>query len=243
MHGRADKIEEFSKIQDKGRRIYAAMTSSLDDGMGQLIKTLKDQGLDDDTLVFFINDNGGATGNHSDNGPLRGMKGSKFEGGIRVPFMIRWPGQISSGKVYEQPVISMDILPTALAAIGAKSKGPKKLDGVNLLPYLSGEKQGPPHEYLFWRRGVAAAARKGKYKLIRSKDNPHLLFNLDADQSETKNIASQHPQIVKQLLAALADWEKDLSPPRWREGDRWQQNQILKHRMEVVGRAMERKYP
>ena len=245
MHGKPDLIERFAEIEPKSRRTYAAMTAALDEGIGKLLATLRETKLESSTLVILINDNGGATNNASDNGPYRGMKGSKWEGGIRVAFLAQWPGRLPAGKTYDKPVISLDILPTCLAASGADPdrRKERKLDGVNLLPYLAGKKADPPHEILFWRRGVAAAVRKGPWKLIRVKGNPTLLFDLEKDRGETRDIAKDHPQVVSELLAALADWEKQLSPPKWVEGKHWETNQVLKHRLDVVGRAAERRLP
>ena len=137
----------------------------------------------------------------------------------------------------------MDILPTVLAAAGGAWKGSRKLDGVNLLPYLRGRKHSIPHEILYWRRAKASAVRKGSWKLIYVKGNPPLLFNLKEDVSETTNLADQHPEKVQELKRNLEKWESELIPPKWLEGDTWERFQILKHRMDVVGREAERKYP
>ncbi|ARN57840.1 sulfatase [Sedimentisphaera salicampi] len=239
-------IDKYRKIDPKRRRIHNAMTESLDTNVGRLQDKLNKLGLDDNTLLFFVNDNGGATNNGSRNGKLRGMKGSKWEGGIRVPFIVKWPGEIPAGKDYNYPVSTLDIMPTSLAAAGADKKqinSGKPLDGVNLLPYLQGKNKNRPHETLFWRRAVAGAVRKGDWKLIKAGDNPLLLFNLAEDESETKNLAKKHPEKVKELLKEYKNWEKQLQEPKWREGKKWERNQILKHRMEVDTREKERKYP
>src|SRR5690606_38060979 len=238
MHGKTELLEKFAHIPDSGRRAYAAMMASLDDGIGKVLATLKENKLDENTLVIFINDNGGATGNSSDNGPLRGMKGSKWEGGVRVAYLMKWPKTIRANQIYDQPVSTMDILPTSIAAANGKQSGSKKLDGVNLLPFVTDKVKGVPHEKLFWRRGVAAAVRSGKWKLIRVGTNPVLLFDLEKDVSETTNLAERHPEVVKQLLKDIENWEAQLPAPRWLSayGD---ENQLLKHRMEVIGRDME----
>ena len=243
MHGKKEDLSVFQNMADMKRRTYAAMMKALDDGVAKVRAALAEHKLAEQTLIVFINDNGGATGNGSDNGPLRGMKGSKWEGGIRVPFMMTWPGRLPKGTTFDAPVISLDILPTALAAAGGTWTGKKPLDGVDLLPYASGRKKGTPHEVLFWRRGVAAACRKGDWKLIRVQGNPDLLFDLAKDPGEKTNLAGKHPDKVKDLKVALAAWETGLAPPRWREGKVWERNQVMKHRMDVIGRAMERKYP
>jgi len=218
------------------------MTKSMDENIGRLIKKLKEYDLEKNTLIIFVNDNGGATNNASVNKPLRGYKGTYWEGGIRVPFIIKWPGKLPAGKKYNSPVSTLDIFPTLLAAAGSKHFG-KPLDGVNLLPYLRGEKKGEPHDYLFWRLWRVAAVRKGKWKLIRVAENPLkknrklllplILVNLEDDPAETKNVSEKYPEITKELLTALESWEKELSQPRWYDGKNWQywaEMQIKNHK-------------
>lgn len=241
MHGPDSLEKDFSHMKDKNRRSFAAMLKSMDTGIGKLVAELKRTGLYENTLIFFINDNGAATNNAADNGELRGLKGSKWEGGIRVPFIMQWPGQLPGGATYPKMVSSLDILPTALAAIKGKTIKGQLTDGKNLLPYIKNVAK-TPHRQLFWRRGIAAAVHEGKWKLIRSGDNPVLLFDLDKDIRETTNLASQYPSLVKSLLKKLRQWEKSVEAPRWLSayGDH---NQLMKHRMEVHGREEERKYP
>jgi arylsulfatase A-like enzyme len=244
MHAKDEDLQQFGEIESKPRRSYAAMTKSLDDAVGRVLAELKEQGIEQNTLVILINDNGGATNNSSDNGIYRGMKGSKWEGGIRVPMLMRWPGHLPAGTTYDRPVSALDILPTALAAIEARETTyPENLDGVNLLPYLSGEKDGRPHETLFWRRGVAAAIRKGPWKLIRIDGKPVALVNIEEDPRERSNRLTDRPELVKGLLGDLKQWESELSSPKWVEADRWRQNQIKKHQWDVQTREQERKYP
>lgn len=234
--------DKFSAIADSGRRSYAALMASLDDNVGRLRTTLKENNLDENTLILFLNDNGGATNNSSDNGPLRGMKGSVWEGGTRVAMSMIWKNQLPHNITYDNPVNSLDFLPTVLAAAGGKQVGKNKLDGKNLMPYINGKNLGTPHQALFWRRGVSAAIREGNWKLIRVETDPILLFDLSKDLSETKNLAKENPDTVKHLLAKLAEWEKGLSKPHW-SSSYGPENLIIKHRMETVGREMERMYP
>jgi len=244
LNAKQKDLQQFGEIESKSRRSYAAMTKSLDDAVGRVLAELKEQGIERNTLVILINDNGGATNNSSDNGIYRGMKGSKWEGGIRVPMLMRWPGHLAAGTTYDHPVSALDLLPTALAAIDAReSTYPQNLDGVNLLPYLSGENKGIPHEELFWRRGVAAAVRKGPWKLIRIDGKPVALVNVEEDPRERFNRLADQPERVKELLGDLNRWEKGLAPPKWVEADRWKQNQIEKHQWQVQTREQERKYP
>lgn len=241
MHAKEEDLAAFEHIEPARRQKLAAMTASLDRSIGQVLDTLEVMGLTDDTLIMFVNDNGGATNNASDNGPYRGMKGSKWEGGLRVPFIVAWPGHLPSGSRYTNPVSTLDILPTAVAAAGGTPGD--AIDGVNLLPYLSGDEPGVPHERLYWRRSVAAAVREGDWKLIRVDGGETLLFNLREDPSETVDRSEQDPEKVAALDAAISDWETGLVEPRWSHGKRYRENQLNKHNMDVIGRDQERQYP
>ncbi|HEY6167329.1 MAG TPA: sulfatase-like hydrolase/transferase [Verrucomicrobiae bacterium] len=216
-------------ITDETRRGYAGLVLGLDDAVGAVMKALKDSGQTENTLVFFFSDNGGPISvTHSDNTPLRGAKGQVYDGGIRVPFLVSWPGKLAAGKDYNQPVISLDVFPTAAALAGAEfgvpppggSGGPAKagtpnLDGVNIFPFLTGEKKGAPHERLFWRTGggAAHAVRQGDWKLVKLKDQPAELYNLTDDIAESKNLATQRPRITAQLQQAVTAWDKELIKP------------------------------
>jgi arylsulfatase A-like enzyme len=243
MHAKPQDVERFQRIAQKKRRTYAGMMHALDQGVGHVLDTLQREQLTERTLLVFVNDNGGATTNASDNGPLRGMKGSKWEGGIRVPWLVQWPGVLPAGGVFKPSIITLDLLPTSLAAASARVPETAEFDGVNLLPYWKGEQQGEVHADLFWRRGVAAAVRHGPWKLIRVTGNPTLLFHLVDDPGETVDRAAQNPKMTALLLAKLAEWEQGLAPPKWVEAKRWEENQIKKHRMSVVGRDAERRLP
>ena len=162
-------LSRFSNIENFRRRTYAAMVSAVDDGVGKLLTKLRELNLETNTLVVFLSDNGGPTAdNASSNKPLRGAKGSPWEGGIRVPFAAQWLGQIPKGSVYENPVISLDIFATITALVQAPVDPVRPLDGVNLMPYLTGENPGSPHDTIYLRmfdRG-AYAVRSGDYKLV-----------------------------------------------------------------------------
>lgn len=203
-------------ISDQTRRGYAGLVLGLDDAVGMVTKALQGSGQTENTLVFFFSDNGGPIGvTHSDNTPLKGAKGQVYEGGVRVPFLISWPGKLAAGKDFSQPVISLDVLPTAAAIAGAKIPASTQLDGVNLLPFLSGENPGAPHERLFWRTGGGAshAVRQGDWKLAKLKDNPAELYNLADDIGESKNLAALKPDITAQLQSAIDAWDKELVTP------------------------------
>ncbi len=211
-------LSRFAGIQDSKRRLYAAMLSALDDGVGEVLATLRELKLESDTLVFFLSDNGGPIGvNGSSNAPFRGAKGTPFEGGIRVPFVMRWPRRLPAGRVIHHPVMSLDILPTAAASAGADPPGGRRLDGVNLLPLASGKAAAQPHARLFWRQGGSAAfaVREGRYKLVKPADGDVQVFDLEADASETTDLAASRPELRDRLLAAWQEWNRELIPPRF----------------------------
>ena len=208
--------DRFKEIKDKGRQTYAGMMSAMDDAVGAVLTKLRETKLEENTLVFFFSDNGGPPVNSSNNAPLSGRKATTWEGGIRVPWLVQWKGRLPAGKVYEQPVIQLDILPTALAAAGEKVTGDRKLDGVDLLPFLEGKKDGPPHEALFWRFGAQTAVRKGDWKLMSANNSGgKKLFNLKDDIGERKDLSAEQPEKVKELQEAWEEWDKGNVKPAW----------------------------
>ena len=210
-------LSRFPGIADDKRRSYAAMTSAMDDGVGRVLAALREHELERDTLVFFFSDNGGPiTVVPCSNAPLRGGKGQVFEGGVRVPFVVQWRGRLPERAVYKEPVISLDVFPTAAAAAGAKLPDALKLDGVNILPHLAGEIKTPPHDRLFWRSGggVAWAVREGPYKLLKQgKDGVPQLFDLNSDIGETKDLIGEHADVAARLQKAYDVWNAELVPP------------------------------
>jgi arylsulfatase A-like enzyme len=208
-------LSRFPHIKDGKRRTYAAMVSAVDDGVGRLMETLRRHGIEEDTLVFFLSDNGGATNNASENTPLRGHKGTLWEGGIRVPFAMQWKGTVPSGKDFEHPVISLDIMGTITALAGVDIAPERPLDGVNLVPYLTGEKDGRPHEILFWRKWEqnAMAIRAGDIKVVsdrqRQKRN-HAMFDLSRDVSESNDWADRSDKEFQVLLGEWEAWNSEL---------------------------------
>jgi arylsulfatase A-like enzyme len=180
-------LSRYADVKDEKRRTYAAMVSAVDDGVGQLLDKLQELDIEDNTLVFFLSDNGGPEQhNASDNGILRDGKGSLYEGGIRVPFAVQWPGKIPRGKIYDHPVISLDIFATATELAGVTPRNP--IDGKNLIPYLTGQETKPPHRELFWRmydEGMLAV-RKGGLKLIKNKKGKTAVYDLSMDNGEQR---------------------------------------------------------
>ncbi len=209
-----ERLARFAAIKDPVRQKYAAQLSLMDDAIGEALAALRATGQAERTLVFFFSDNGGPVGiNGSDNTPLRAGKGTVYEGGVRVPFLISWPGKIAAGKTDDRPVSSVDVFATSLAVAGAPMPTDKKYDSVNLLPYLTGEKAGAPHERLFWRNGELRAVREGNWKLVRQKGKPDELYDLGKDIAEAHDLAATQTAEVALLGAALEAWDKELIAP------------------------------
>jgi arylsulfatase A-like enzyme len=210
----AERLARFAAIKDPVRQKYVAQVSLMDDAIGEALAALRETGQTERTLVFFFSDNGGPVGiNGSDNTPLRAGKGTVYEGGVRVPFLISWPGKIVAGKTDDRPVSSVDVFATSLAAAGAPMPTDKKYDSVNLLPYLTGEKTGAPHERLFWRNGELRAVREGNWKLVRQKGKPDELYDLGKDIAEAHDLAATRTAEVARIGAALETWDQELIAP------------------------------
>ncbi len=228
-------LKRFEHIKDETRRTYAAMVSAMDDAIGQVLAKLRETGLEENTLIVFLSDNGGPTDvNGSSNWPFRGVKGELREGGIRTPFLLQWKARLPAGRVYDHPVISLDIAPTALAAGHAPIPPEARFDGVNLLPYLTGQNPAPPHDTLYWRFSFPPnqpdrwkwAIRQGDWKLFTDIDanrkksaqdvrNGNLkLVNLAEDITESKDLSQQHPEKVEALHEAWKKWNAEMAPPR-----------------------------
>ena len=232
MNATDDRLEKLKGIGDKNRRTYAGMMSAMDDSIGRVLKSLHEKNLEENTLVFFFSDNGGPTMkgttiNASSNAPLRGSKRTTLEGGIRVPFMVKWPGRVPAGKVYGKPVIQLDILPTALAAADVEVPSGAKVDGVNLLPYFNDKKTDGPHSTLYWRFGDQMAIRQGDWKLVRydpvvdgmkGTATDAKLYNLASDISESNDLIKSKQEKAKELQAAWDDWNKSNVPALWGQG-------------------------
>ncbi len=209
-------LDRFSNITDEKRKLFAAMMSAMDDAIGRVLAKVRQLGQEDNTLVFFVGDNGGPTASTtSQNGPLRGFKMTTFEGGPRVPFLAQWKGHLPAGKTYDYPVVNLDILPTALAAGGTSIDSAWKLDGVNLLPYLTGGNSARPHETLYWRYGPQWAVRHGDLKLVVSRGGSGApeLYDLASDVGESKDLAQVQPERVRQLQAMWDAWSTAQAPP------------------------------
>ena len=198
----------------KERRQALAMIAAMDDGVGRIRAKLQALGMESNTLIFFIGDNGAPLKNGHWNGslnvPLVGEKGMLTDGGVRTPFVAAWPGTLPPGRVYEQPVSSLDVAATAVALAGLSPDA--NLDGVNLLPFLLGENSAAPHDRLFWRWRSQAAVLEFPWKLIRLGPTERYLFDVTTPEGENTNLIARHPEIAARLDARLKTWSDTLQP-------------------------------
>jgi arylsulfatase A-like enzyme len=193
-------------------RVYAAMVKSMDENIGKVIKTVDDLGLSRQTIVIFTNDNGGER--YSDNGGLSKSKASLWEGGIRVPAFVRWNGKIAAGTTTQQVAVTMDWTATILSAAGAKADNNFPLDGVDLMPVLTGTKKSIDRT-ICWRtfqRANQKAIRIGEWKYLKDEKEEYL-FNLNIDKSEKNNLKEKQPALFIKLKKAYANWEKTVLEP------------------------------
>ncbi len=220
-----EDIERYAHLKDRKRRIYAAMVDVMDRGIGEVLQALERNHLRDNTLIFFLSDNGGPVpskrrptkGNGSSNLPFRGGKGNLYDGGVHVPFIASWPARIPAGTIYDAPVISIDIARTAVACAGADASREPAMEGVDLVPYVLGEKTGAPHRALFWR------SDGGVWSILADNGDKHLkdhwqgkpeLFHLPDDVSESNDLLADQPERAAELLAQWKAWDKANVPCR-----------------------------
>ena len=218
----AKYLRRFPEDMPVRRRYALAMLSAMDDGVGRIRSKLKELELDDNTLIFFISDNGaplkikmkdipisfkGGAWNGSMNKPFIGEKGMLTDGGIRVPYIMSWPAVLPKNKVYHKAVSTLDVTATALTIAGSRTS--TNLDGVNLIPYLTDDNPDDPHEYLYWRFWSQAAVRKGTFKYL-TFDQKEYLFDLSTQDHEMKNVIAQHPKLAMELKVKLQQWSLNL---------------------------------
>lgn len=245
--------EDLALFEGHPRQTLAAMTYALDRGVGQIVQTLKDQGLYDHTIIFFLSDNGGSPANTSCCDPLKGFKGNKYEGGQRVPLIVSWPKHIAAASRFDGLVSSLDIFSTSLAAaiapLAKEDVAPEinaissHLDGVDLMPYLTQGKVGNPHHALFWRKGEAAAARIGDLKLIRVQRLGERLYDVRKDLSESSDLSASDTTDLRQLNLALDEWESHMIAPLWTEGHTWDTITWMIHQDLFLNRPVRVKSP
>ncbi len=212
-------LDRTTHIANPERSIYGAMIIAVDDGLGKIWSTLEQNKIEDNTIVIFLSDNGGASHLYSMNYPRRARKGNMYDGGTKTPFAICWPGHIKAGQVYDKTVSSLNIFPTVATAAGVDvSKLEKQLDGVDMIPYLNGKNKSVPNEKLYWRvwGGKEYAMRSGDYKIVKPYFQENIeLYNLKSDPYEIYDIAAQNPEIVKNLSKDYQKWSDSMMEPRW----------------------------
>ncbi len=219
-HGPVQTIDKYydmvPQFEDERLRIYAGMITGVDHWVGQVLAKLREHGLEETTLVIFTSDNGAQETSDFDgkrNYPLIGHKRNLYEGGIRVPYALQWKGKVEGGRKFDPPVSSLDIFPTVVSAGGGELA--TNLDGVDLIPYLTGEKQGSPHEHLVWRSGPNRAVRKGAWKLLVSSQTDVVrLYKIDEDPSESNDLSAEKPEKVEELKAIFDSWKSDKADQR-----------------------------
>ena len=217
LQGKPEKVAKYEEVKSskrQGKPGYAAMVESVDESVGRVMQTLIEAGIDQQTLVIFTSDNGGFA-KATDNSPLRANKGSNYEGGIRVPLIIKWPGNASPGSVSQVPVISTDFYPTILEAVGRDSRPHQHVDGKSLVPVLTG-RGDIDREAIYWhyphynqhpQSFPSSVVRSGDWKLIEELETGKLsLYNLAADIGETRDLSKDKPAKTKQLFSKLNSW-------------------------------------
>lgn len=214
--------EDLDRYKDHPRQKLAAMSFAVDRAIGRVVDKLNKEGLWENTLIFFLSDNGGATINTACNEPLKGCKGNKYEGGHRVPFFVVWGDKLKNSQPYDGLTSSLDICATSVAIAGMEMKQLQApLDGVNIIPFVSNTQKGVPHKKLFWRKNKAVAMRAGNYKLVQLKDFGTRLYNLKEDPEETIDISQRDKKVYRSMLKEMQHWESGLIAPLWPESDFW----------------------
>lgn len=209
--------ELYDYVKDENKRVYYAMVTALDDAIGEMMDKLKALGLEDNTIIYLISDNGGAAYTKAtDNFPYKGGKLTMFEGGVNVPFFMKWTGQLPAGKVYDKPVSSMDIFMTSIGLAQCQLPDDRVYDGVDLMPYLQGSIEGAPHTNFYWKADYIHAMRMGEWKFLQSiRDGWIELYNLKDDRYERIDLHSVEPDVLKRLQEQFELWDKDMIPPLW----------------------------
>ena len=227
MQAPDDLLQKYSHITDPGRQKLLAMLDSLDTNVGKMLKKLRSIGAEDNTLIFFISDNGGDKdgSNYSYNLPLRDKKGSTYDGGIRIPFCIKWKGRIASGATFDFPVTTLDVTPTIIAASGEQIDPAWQLDGIDLLPYIApNSTEQPAERCLYWHMGNGWAIRDNTWKLVRpwggdlgwgGADRPVELYKIAEDIGETTNLIDSEPEQAQRLQQAWDLWKAQMQDEKW----------------------------
>ena len=215
--------DDLARYEGHPRQKLAAMTWAMDKAIGNVLEHLDDLGLRENTIVYFFSDNGGPSSNTSSNKPLKASKGTEFEGGHRVPFIMSWPGQLEGDRVFDGLTSTLDVFSTSVAAAKIGKTNGKQLDGVNLIPFLKGEKNGSPHDKLFWRIMPWRAARLSNYKLLVAGVVDTAFYELNSDIGERNNLmdsAISQPYLEKAMIE-LKNWEEEVREPKWYGEGKW----------------------
>jgi arylsulfatase A-like enzyme len=224
-----EDLKLYAHIDEKRRRTYCAMVHRLDVNVGKIVAALKKQKVYDNTVIVFLSDNGGPVENNKPwtiNAPYRGSKGILLEGGIRVPFVMSWPEKIKAKSTFNKPVSSLDLTPTFVELAGGEITAEDKMDGVNLYPFLKGDKIEAPHTDLKWRFTISASILEDNWKLVRLPDRLPLLYNLNEDVAELNNVAGQNKEIVERMLKKLGDWDVSCPQVLYLEGAKFRRIQL-----------------
>ena len=225
MQAIKEDLKLFDHIEDDLRRTYCAMVYRLDQNVGKIIGKLEEEGLEPNTFVVFLSDNGGPAvdpiSNGAVNAPLRGQKTTLLEGGIRVPFIFKWPAMMDAGRRIDELVLSLDICPTFIEAAGGTISEKHNFQGVNIIPFITGQTDNVPHNSMKWSYTVSTAIREGDWKLISLPDRLPMLYDLSEDISEQHNLALKNPDRTKRMLKELGDWEVHLPHPVFLEPASW----------------------
>jgi len=210
-------VNQFNYIKDPVKRVYQAMIKNLDDNIGDLFSFLEESSVDENTVIFFVSDNGGAEYTFTtDNGPYQGGKITDLEGGIRIPMAIKWKNHLVGGKIFTPQVSIMDIFQTTIDLTDSKPPDFADYDGVNLLPFIDSEAKGVPHPFLYWQRGPSKAVRSEEWKLVWNEDEQDtLLFNLKGSPFEAKNVLVSKKAVANDLISRHRHWSSDFPKPLW----------------------------
>ena len=208
---------DLKQFENHPRQMLATMTDALDRAIGNMIATFKAEGKFNNTLIFFLSDNGGAHNIQSSNFPLKGFKGNKYVAGHRIPFVVSWAANLKVGN-FSQLSYSLDIFLTALDTAGVTKNNTFQSDRVSLLPFLQQKLNRAPHQQLVWRKDAEAAILYNHFKLIRGKGLGDHLYNMEKDPRETIDLSTKEPMVYKKLTEQFLTWEKDKMKPSWTEG-------------------------
>jgi arylsulfatase A-like enzyme len=222
--------DRFTNEPSHVKRVYYGMIEALDDAVGTILDAVRQEGLEENTLIFFASDNGITTSTGVDDGyPLKGGKFSYFEGGIRVPAIASWKGKILPGQVIDEPVMLFDFFTTAVTAAGLGLPDDRPMDGVDLIPFLTGKQKGTIHPALFWRTDFVKTVRRGEWKLIvHERDGWQRLYRLSDDLQEETDLSDRYPEIRDSLKNEILNWEKDKVSPLW--------PRVMDYRMKIDGK-------